>query len=113
MVKLIVLIKKNPDLSQEEFSRYWEEVHGPLVMKCIPGMRRYVQNHVLKIPGSESHFDGVLEIWYDDMESYKASTEFFSSEDGKVVSEDGAKFMDNSKSVFILVEEKVDEKIAK
>jgi uncharacterized protein (TIGR02118 family) len=46
MVKLIYCISKKPELSVEEFQRYWRETHGPIA-GAIPGLRRYVQCHVV------------------------------------------------------------------
>ena len=38
MVKLIYCITKKPELSVEEFQRYWREVHAPIAA-AIPGAR--------------------------------------------------------------------------
>ncbi len=66
MLKTIVLIKRRPDLSQADFLAYWRGHHAALAAK-LPGMRRYVQNHVDPeiLPGL-SQFDGVAESWFDD-----------------------------------------------
>ena len=41
MVKIVYCISKLPHLSNEEFHRYWREVHGPIAGR-IPGCRKYV-----------------------------------------------------------------------
>ena len=46
LIKRVSFIKRRPGMSPEEFSRYWREVHGPLALD-LPGMRRYVQCHVV------------------------------------------------------------------
>ena len=46
MVKLIYCITRKPELSVEEFQRYWRETHAPIAAR-IPGVRRYVQCHTL------------------------------------------------------------------
>ncbi|MDQ6900577.1 MAG: EthD domain-containing protein, partial [Candidatus Dormibacteraeota bacterium] len=38
MIKLVYCITRKPGLSPEEFSRYWEHVHGPIGRR-IPGLR--------------------------------------------------------------------------
>jgi len=107
MVKLITLIKRKSGLSQEEFSRYWEEKHGPLVVKHLPGMKRYVQNHAVRLSSGEPQVDGVVEIWYDDLESYRAASDFYLGDEGKVIRDDEEKFIDRGKMVFFVAEEKV------
>ena len=66
MLKTIVLIKRRPDLTQAQFLDHWQSRHTPLVT-ALPGMRRYVQNHVDPdiLPGL-SEFDGMAESWWDD-----------------------------------------------
>ena len=40
MVKVIALLKRKDNLTQEEFSRYWWQKHGVLVAKTVPGLKR-------------------------------------------------------------------------
>ncbi|MCZ7531446.1 MAG: EthD domain-containing protein [Acidimicrobiia bacterium] len=50
MIKLIALVKRNPELSREEFHRHWREHHGPLIRNSEAANRyvvRYEQNHRL------------------------------------------------------------------
>jgi uncharacterized protein (TIGR02118 family) len=106
MVKVIALLKKKDGLTQEEFSRYWREKHGVLVAKTVPGLKRYVQNHVMKLPGGrEPSIDGLAELWYDDMESWRKSAEWYLGDIGKIIRDDEDNFIDKSKMVFIVAEE--------
>jgi hypothetical protein len=41
MIKLVYCISKKANLSDEEFFRYWKDVHGPLGAK-IPRLRKRV-----------------------------------------------------------------------
>ncbi|MDY7105968.1 MAG: EthD domain-containing protein [Actinomycetota bacterium] len=79
-VKLTFCLRRRPDLSLEEFQRYWLETHGPLVREraVAMGVRRYVQAHTLDLPGLHDAyrrrndgcpepFDGVAELWFDDL----------------------------------------------
>ena len=70
MVKIFYLIPKRPDLSDEQFHRHWREVHAPLALR-LPGLRRYVQCHVLPetYAGSTPTYDGVAELWWPDLAS--------------------------------------------
>jgi uncharacterized protein (TIGR02118 family) len=47
MIKVMVMVKRKPGISREEFYKYWKEVHGPLMARHIPGLRKYVQNHYI------------------------------------------------------------------
>ena len=108
MIKVITLLKRKKGMSQEEFSRYWEEQHGPLTARVSPGMRRYVQNHAARLPGGgEPPIDGVVEVWFDDLESWRAAADFYQGNAGKVIRDDEEKFIDRSETVFFIAEEKV------
>jgi uncharacterized protein (TIGR02118 family) len=92
MIKSITLAYKKPGMTREEFSRYWKEQHGPLAARLIPGMRKYVQNHVITAPGYQFEADGIVEMWYDDLEAFKQSMDFVRSPAGRELAVDGAKF---------------------
>ena len=105
MIKSIVVAHRKPGLTREEFSRYWKNEHGPLAAKLIPGVRRYVQNHLIEIPGMEYEGDGVVEMWYDDVEGWQNSMKAIQS--SKELAEDGAKFCDLHDAKVWIVEEHV------
>lgn len=50
MIKVLYLIPKRPDISDEQFHRHWREVHAPLALS-LPGLHCYVQSHRIKHPG--------------------------------------------------------------
>lgn len=107
MVKLIGLLKRKKGLTPEEFSRYWHDQHAPLVMKLLPQVKKYVQNHAVRLPGGgEPELDGIGELWYDNLEAWKETADFYRSDKGKVIWEDEDKFIDRSKLVFFLADEK-------
>ncbi|RLC94052.1 MAG: EthD family reductase [Chloroflexi bacterium] len=108
MVKVIALIARKPGLSREEFRRHYEEVHAPLVLRTLPGIRRYVRNHVIGAPLSEGPgFDCITEVWYDSMQDYKASMAVWGQEAGRPIREDEDTFLDRSRLALFLVEEEV------
>src|SRR5436190_170417 len=61
-----------PGVSPKEFQAYWHDVHAPLVLK-LPGVQRYVQSRPVVIPGKDPPYDGMAEVWYDDIESLRAT----------------------------------------
>ena len=82
MIKLTFCLRRRPDLSREEFQRYWLETHAPLVKARAEaiGVRRYVQCHTADLPGlhaafqarnggSPEPYDGVAELWFDSIEA--------------------------------------------
>ena len=68
MIKLIYCITKKPGMTDEEFFKYWKNVHGPIGAR-IPGLRRLVQSHCINVSGDArpADFDGMAELWFDDM----------------------------------------------
>ena len=107
MVKSIVVARKKTGMSREEFNTYWEQTHGPLAAKMIPGLRRYVQNHFVDVPGMEYEGDGIVEMWYDDIDAYLKSMEYLHSDEGRPLMEDGDRFADMTDAKVWIVEEHV------
>jgi uncharacterized protein (TIGR02118 family) len=108
VVKEILLIKRREGLSREEFSQQYEEVHAPLILKHCPTIKRYVRNYVASTLGAEEpDFDCITEVWYEDMEGFRALGKFYNSESGKVIRDSEESFMNRSKLVVLLVDEKV------
>jgi uncharacterized protein (TIGR02118 family) len=111
MIKSITFLKKKANLTDEEFYRYWKEKHGPLAARVIPGLRKYVQNHIReRLPEGHHDIDGILELWFDDLEACHKYMEWRRSIESKILHDDEEKFIDNSTrpvnlSVRYLVEE--------
>jgi len=108
MVKVMVLLKRKPGLSRQEFSRRYEEVHVPLVLSHFRTMRRYVRNYVITPPGvEEPDFDCITEVWFDNMEELKAASKFYESDVGEVIRNDEERFIDRSNMLSFGVQEMV------
>jgi uncharacterized protein (TIGR02118 family) len=72
MVKYAGFLKRKEGLSVEAFQKHWREVHGPLVVAEIEGMRRYVQAHALPESYTFANppaWDGVPQAWFDSLEA--------------------------------------------
>jgi uncharacterized protein (TIGR02118 family) len=110
MLKLVFCLRRRPELSREEFQRYWLERHAPLVREHAEtlGIRRYVQLHTLESPLNDAlarprqgpePFDGIAELWWDDADALAASAR---GEAGRAASraliEDERRFIDFSAS---------------
>ena len=75
MIKLTIWAVRKPGLSHAEFDTYWRERHGPLLRSVTDfsrHVRRYVQCHGVDAGpafGQASDFDGIAELWFDDVET--------------------------------------------
>lgn len=108
MIKLVYCITKKPELSDEEFFRYWKEVHAPIGSR-IPGVRKFIQSKRLTVPG-DAHapdFDGMVELWFDDL---PALLEARQSPEWKASTEDEANFINHEKVAYFVTEEQVVER---
>jgi uncharacterized protein (TIGR02118 family) len=105
MIKLVYCITKKPGLTDEEFFRYWEDVHGPLGAR-IPGLRKLVQSRRLTIPGDsrQADYDGVAELWFDDVDALLAARQ---SPEWQASTADEVNFIDRNHVAYFVSEEHV------
>lgn len=83
MIKLTYLIKKRPDLTEEEFLHYWRRMYAPVVRTHAHMLQlsRFVMSKhldtvcnmcVAKSREKEvTGYDGIAEFWWDSIESYQ------------------------------------------
>jgi hypothetical protein len=75
-IKCTSCIRRRPDLTIDEFERYWLQDHSALILKVagVMKMRRYVQSHLLRWEMTDifsasrngiEPFDGLAEVWFD------------------------------------------------
>jgi uncharacterized protein (TIGR02118 family) len=102
-----MLAHRKPGMTSEDFKRYWKDVHAPLAARMIPGLRKYVQDHFISLPERHYEGDGIVEMWWDDLEAHQKFLAWVRTEAGRGLREDGDKFTDMSKSKVWLVEEHV------
>jgi uncharacterized protein (TIGR02118 family) len=102
MVKIVLLLNRRPDLSIDDFRRYWHETHRPLLER-LPGLRRLVLNDVLPAPdGAPAACDGIAEDWFDSVEAMQAA---FASPEAQAVAADVVNFLDLSRFQLLMVDE--------
>lgn len=97
MFKLIILLKKKQSMSDEEFAKYWLDVHAPLAKK-MPGLRKYVVNVVRRPPNREPDYNGVVELWFDNVQAMKDA---FRSDEGRATQKDTEKFTSHLTTLYI------------
>lgn len=78
MIKFTILLKRNQNMTHDEFVDHHKNRHAELFMS-IPAVktyvRRYVQQHGLpvQLPGMPTaKYDGVTELWFDKVEDIAA-----------------------------------------
>src|SRR5215831_15794894 len=105
MIKLVYCITKKASITDQEFFRYWKDIHGPIGAR-IPRLRRLVQSHRHDIPGDSyrSDYDGMAELWFDDAEDLLAARE---TPEWKASTEDEANFVDSGKVAYFVSEEHI------
>ena len=69
MLKQVTIIKKRTDLSADAFEEHWRTRHAEVVCE-LPGLRRYVQNHMA---AASEGVDGIAEVWFDDVDAMRAN----------------------------------------
>lgn len=106
MIKGIATVVRKPGMADDAFHRYWRDVHGPLALQ-MSKLRRYVQSHrCAPLPGFEScPYDGVAEIWFDDLATLTALPQDPEYQSGAQADEPN--FLDMSKLAFLATREEV------
>jgi uncharacterized protein (TIGR02118 family) len=107
MIKTIGLLTRKSGWTHQQFMKHWVETHAPLAHK-VPGLRRYVQSHILgertraDIEATPVEIDGIAELWFDDQAALETAAR---TPEMKALHADGALFIGRIKSW--IVEEKV------
>lgn len=72
MIKSVVIFRRRPGMTVEDFAHHWEHRHAPLVAR-LPGLRRYVQSQTLAAAYAKftPACDGVAELWFDDVQALR------------------------------------------
>jgi len=104
MLKFMVVLYRRPDVVPAKFHANLRNEHGPMAER-IPGLRRYVQNHVAPDP-SRTHpgWDAVVELYWDDWSAMEAG---WRSPEGQRATKHLAEFADLSRSTWSVVNEEV------
>src|ERR1700719_1595732 len=95
MIKLVYCITKKTGLTDEEFFRYWGNIHAPIGVR-IPRLRKFVQSHRLTVPGDKRRpdYDGVAELWFDNVEALLAARRY---QEWKAWTENEKNFIDHNR----------------
>ncbi len=113
MIKIVYCLRRKPEMSVEEFQKYWLETHAEFGAN-IPVVKRYVQTHALRgelaemmaeghPAGKNEPFDGVAELWFEEEDLRNLP----GAEGALAALQDEANFIDFERSVIFLAREHV------
>jgi uncharacterized protein (TIGR02118 family) len=111
MIKLSILVHRRPDLTLEQFSAHWKNIHGPL-FSSQPEVKRFVKKYVQAHNTGErldqfpvASFDGIAEIWFEKMEDIN---QVFGTENYlKTIAPDEALFIDRDNILWMYGQENI------
>jgi uncharacterized protein (TIGR02118 family) len=104
VVKFVVVLYRRTDLPMDRFQEILRGEHAAMAEQ-LPGLRRYVQNHVTPDP-TRKHpgWEAVVELYWDDLRSMEAA---WASPEGRRSTDHLAEFADLSRSTWSIVREEV------
>jgi EthD domain len=122
--KVISMMKRNPNVSAEEFKEFYERKHAPaaakvLVKYCSDYRRNYLSKQFLTIDGTVRElqdpqgpdsfpYDIVNEFWFKDKESMDIVFKGFAARDRKAeVETEDQRYLDLDSIRVLIVEEAV------
>ena len=102
MAKVIFVLQRRADLTCEQCLAQWGGEQHVAIVRKVPGLTRWVQNHVSSAP-AEPVCDGIGELWFPSDELMNAA---LSSPEMAATVEDAKRFLNMERTGMILVEEK-------
>jgi uncharacterized protein (TIGR02118 family) len=116
-MKVVMLFKRKPGITFEQFREHYEKSHAPLAARLLPYFKSYTRNFVRhdmsyksSTLGGEVNFDVVTELTFESKEDYDRMTKALT--DPAVynqIVQDEEQFMDRSpggRLIFFVDEEK-------
>jgi len=95
MIKLVALYKTPSD--PEAFDKHYFGVHMPLVEK-IPGLIKSEVSKLKALPGTESSYYLITEMYYENMDSFNAA---MASPEGKASARDLMSFAKDNVEFYL------------
>jgi hypothetical protein len=119
MIKVVAFLTRLPHVDREAFKAYYETRHAPMVHKLLPMLHVYERNYpdVAKVrpPAGQTideavGFDALTVMKFKDREGYDAwKAALKDPETLRIIQEDEAKFLDNTKTRLFVMDERLNE----
>ncbi len=83
--KILLFLKRKPNLSMEDFRDYYENVHARLGEKYAGGLTRYFRRYLQPMPNPETGEDGELpydvitELWFEDEQVFEGTVKYLAT----------------------------------
>jgi uncharacterized protein (TIGR02118 family) len=100
--KIVFILFRRQDLSHEQSVAEWIGAKHVALVRKVPGLQKWVQNHPTAAGGSGAP-DGIGELWFADAE---AVAKAMNSQEMAAASEDAKRFLDMEKTFAIAVSER-------
>lgn len=101
MAKVIFVVHRKEGITLEQMNAGWQGDSHANIVKKLPGLTKFVQNHVVGPPDARP-CDGIGELWF---ESDEAMAEALSSPEMGAAVESARNFLDMDKTGLIVVRE--------
>ena len=83
--KILLFMKRRPDITVDAFRDYYETRHAPLATKSSAGLSRYIRRYIdpkphpeTGVPG-ELPFDVITELWFDNEATFKGTLRYITT----------------------------------
>jgi uncharacterized protein (TIGR02118 family) len=103
MAKIIFILQRKSGTSREEYLDYWAGEHHTSIVRKLPELTRWVQNHVVSAPAEPAACDEVGELSFESDEVMQAA---LNSPEMAAAVEDARNFLDMDTTGLVIVEEK-------
>jgi uncharacterized protein (TIGR02118 family) len=104
MAKVIFILQRRSGTTREECLDYWAGEHHTSIVRKLPGLTRWVQNHVVSAPAEPAACDGVGELTFASDEVMQTA---LNPPEMAAAVEDARNFLDMDRTGLVIVEEKL------
>ena len=114
--KILLLMKRKPGMSMEEFRDYYENRHVPLAMKHPSAATRYVrrylqpQRHAETGSNEELPYDVISELWFDNEADWRSTLDYLTQNvmPDEIVADERNLFDRTTMRIATVIEEETD-----
>jgi len=114
MLKVLVLLKRNPKLTMKQFIEHYENNHVKLGIKSAPKIKHYSRRYLTAAPyplggaPQEPEYDVLTELWFDDRKAMDENAAALQQPEAlAAITADEAYLFDTSKNRLVIVEDHV------